>query len=82
MRKSITKVVALTLCLAMIACWIPHLAVPASAAAEYPNTHNNTGNMAADIVAVAVSQAGYCEGSLSGNPAYAGSNNYQKYGQW
>ena len=37
---------------------------------------------AADIVAVAVTQAGYCEGSLSGNPVNASSNNYQKYGQW
>ena len=82
MRKLITKVIALALCLVMIACWIPHFEIPAFAASEYPNTHVNTGNMAADIVAVAVSQAGYCEGSLSGNPAYAGSNNYQKYGQW
>ena len=38
--------------------------------------------MAADIVAVAVTQAGYCEGSLSGNPSYASTNNYQKFGQW
>ena len=30
----------------------------------------------ADIGAIAVSQAGYCEGSLSGNPSYASSNNY------
>jgi hypothetical protein len=82
MRKLITKVVTLAICLAMIACWIPQLAFPAQAASEYPNTHVNTGNMAADIVAVAVSQAGYCEGSLSGNPAYASSNDYQKYGQW
>ena len=78
MRKHISKVVALTLCLVMIASQI----TPIFAAANYPNTHVNTGNMAADIVAVAVSQAGYCEGSLSGNPAYAGSNNYQKFGQW
>lgn len=66
----------------MIACWIPEFETPASAASEYPNTHVNTGNMAADLVAVAVSQAGYCEGSLSSNPAYASSNNYQKYGLW
>ncbi|MBQ4565476.1 MAG: RICIN domain-containing protein [Oscillospiraceae bacterium] len=82
MRNRITRVVTLVLCLAMLACLLPQFEVPAFAAAEYPNTHVNTGNMAADIVAVAVSQAGYCEGSLSGNPAYAGSNNYQKYGQW
>lgn len=58
--------------------------VPAQvwAASSYPNTHVNTGDQAADIVAIAVSQAGYCEGSLSGNPSYASSNNYQKYGQW
>ena len=82
MRHSIIKVLALVLCFALLACLLPQFSLSASAAAEYPNTHVNTGNMAADIVAVAVSQAGYCEGSLSGNPAYAGSNNYQKYGQW
>lgn len=82
MHKFIQKVIALALCLSMIACWIPEFETPASAASEYPNTHVNTGNMAADLVAVAVSQAGYCEGSLSGNPAYASSNNYQKYGLW
>ena len=82
MHKFIQKVIALALCLSMIACWIPEFETPASAASEYPNTHVNTGNMAADLVAVAVSQAGYCEGSLSSNPAYANSNNYQKYGLW
>ena len=51
------------------------------AASSYPNTHVNTVDQAADIVAVAVTQAGYCEGSLSGNPSYASSNNYQKFGQ-
>ena len=80
MKKSFSRVLALTLCLAMLLCWLPQLQV--FAASSYPNTHVNTGNMAADIVAVAVTQAGYCEGSLSGNPSYASTNNYQKFGQW
>ncbi len=83
-KTLLTKSVALLSVLALIICCIPVVAAPLtiSAASEYPNTHVNTGNMAADIVAVAETQAGYCEGSLSGNPAYASSSNYQKYGLW
>lgn len=82
MQKALIKTFAWLLCFAMIACWIPQFSFPVQAASEYPNTHVNTGNMAADLVAVAVTQAGYCEGSLTGNPSYASSNNYQKYGLW
>lgn len=80
MKSVFVRAVALVLCAAMALCWIPVQQV--HAASSYPNTHTNTGNMAADIVAVAVTQAGYCEGSLSGNPSYASTNNYQKFGQW
>jgi uncharacterized repeat protein (TIGR02543 family) len=80
MKRGLKVFATWLLCAALLVCLLP--AVPASAASEYPNTHVNTGNMAADLVAVAVTQAGYCEGSLSGNPANASSNNYQKYGLW
>lgn len=80
MKTFSTRLLACILVLVMLACSVPVFTV--SAASEYPNTHVNTGNMAADIVAVAETQAGYCEGSLSGNPAYASSSNYQKYGLW
>ena len=66
MGRRLFKCVALLLCMAMLLCQLPQL--PVFAASSYPNTHVNTGNQAADIVAVAVTQAGYCEGSLSGNP--------------
>ena len=48
--------------------------------AAYENTHVNTGDQAADIVAVAMTQVGYLEGSYAGTTA--GSNNVQKYGLW
>ena len=59
--KILSKVTAIVLCSVMLLSMIPFSALAAS---SYPNTHVNTGNMAADIVAVAVTQAGYCEGSL------------------
>lgn len=43
-----------------------------TAFAAYDNTYKNTGNQRADIVQVAKTQLGYCEGS----------NNYTKYGGW
>ncbi|MBQ4566190.1 MAG: InlB B-repeat-containing protein, partial [Oscillospiraceae bacterium] len=79
MRKTLLKALSGLLVLLMLVSLCP---TNVSAASSYPNTHVNTGDQAADIVAVAVSQAGYCEGSLSGNPSYASSNNYQKFGQW
>ena len=45
--------------------------------AAYENTHTNTGNQRADIVAIAQTQVGYHEGSLDGTTS--GSNNYTKY---
>ncbi|MBQ9414485.1 MAG: InlB B-repeat-containing protein [Clostridia bacterium] len=80
MKRPFTRTIAFVAALLFVLCSFP--AVTASAATSYPNTHTNTGDQAADIVAVAMTQVGYCEGSLSGNPAYAGSNNYQKFGQW
>lgn len=57
MKKLFSRTLALALCAAMLLCCLPQL--PVFAASSYPNTHVNTGNMAADIVAVAVTQAGY-----------------------
>ena len=48
--------------------------------AAYENTHVNTGNQAEDLLAVAMTQSGYMEGSLEGT--VQGSNNYTKYGVW
>lgn len=51
---------------------------------KYENTHVNTGDQAADIVAVALTQVGYCEGNSSSqvDGTVAGSKNYTKYGAW
>jgi len=49
---------------------LPSLVIPAHAA--YENTHVNTGDQRADIIAVALTQVGYAEGA----------NNYTKYGAW
>ena len=73
MKKSLLKAFSGLLVLLLLVSLCP---LWAFAASSYPNTHVNTGDQAADIVAIAVSQAGYCEGSLSGNPSYASSNNY------
>ncbi len=84
MKQFSTRLLSLLTVAALILASMPMIVAttPVAAASEYPNTHVNTGDMAADIVAVAETQAGYCEGSLSGNPSYASSNNYQKYGVW
>ncbi len=79
MQTKTTKLIAVLASLSMLICLIPTISI-ATVSAAYENTHVNTGNMAEDIVAVAETQAGYLEGSLSGT--VAGSNNYQKYGQW
>ena len=75
-KMSILTRILAVLCTAAIA----FTCVPLSALAAYENTHVNTGDQAADIVAVAETQVGYLEGSLSGT--VAGSNNYTKYGVW
>lgn len=46
----------------------------------FENTHVNTGDMAADIVAVAKTQVGYHEGSLDG--LSTATDDYTKYGVW
>ncbi len=76
MSKITKKFTALLSVLVLILSCVPVMTVSAA----YENTHVNTGNMAADIVAVAQTQVGYLEGSLGGT--VAGSNNLQKYGQW
>ena len=53
------------------------ISVPLQASAAYENTHINTGNQRADIVAIAQTQVGYHEGSLEGTTN--GSDNYTKY---
>ncbi|MBQ9414483.1 MAG: CHAP domain-containing protein, partial [Clostridia bacterium] len=76
MKKHFAKAVAVTLGLLIILCSLPVVSVFAA----YENTHVNTGDQAADIVAVAKTQIGYHEGSLAGTTS--GSNNYTKYGVW
>lgn len=57
-------------------------ALPTTAA--YENTHRNTGNMINDLIEVAKTQIGYCEGNTASqiDGTVAGSNNYTKYGKW
>jgi len=76
MKNAFLKPIAVLLSVALMIACVPVMTVFAA----YENTHVNTGNMAADIVAVAQTQVGYLEGSLAGT--VAGSNNLQKYGQW
>ena len=54
--------------------------LPLGVFAAYENTHVNTGNGAEDIVAVALTQLGYMEGSLGGT--VQGYNDCTKYGEW
>ncbi len=75
MKKSVMRVLASVLVVAMLA-----LCLPLTAYAAYENTHVNTGDQAADIIAVAKTQIGYHEGSIGGTTN--GSNNYTKYGVW
>jgi len=74
MKRWLTLLVAACVC---VAC-LPMMTVTAA----YDNTHVNTGNMAFDIVAVAESQIGYHEGSLTGDPSQSAQDNVQKYGAW
>ena len=53
------------------------ISVPLETNAAYENTHTNTGNQRADIVAIAQTQVGYHEGSLEGTTN--GNDNYTKY---
>ncbi|MBQ4561339.1 MAG: InlB B-repeat-containing protein [Clostridia bacterium] len=54
--------------------------LPLSVFAAFENTHINTGNGAEDIIAVALTQLGYMEGSLEGT--VQGYNDCTKYGEW
>ena len=69
------KLVSLSLVLALCV-----VALPLAAAAAFENTHVNTGDMAADLIAVAQTQIGYMEGSLAGTTQ--GNNDCTKYGEW
>lgn len=71
------RILCFLLTLLMLFACIPELSLSASAAdypTTHPNTYVNTGDQRKDIVAVAVTQVGYKEGS--------GNNNYTKYGAW
>lgn len=78
MKRISARMLSMMMAVALLMTALPVMSVSAA----FDNTHTNTGNMAADIVAVAETQAGYCEGSYSGDPGSASSNNYQKYGVW
>ena len=75
MKRIFKRTVAIVSALLMLT-----MCVPMTALAKYENTHTNTGDQAADIIAVAKTQIGYLEGSYGGT--VAGSNNYTKYGVW
>ncbi|MBQ7499639.1 MAG: InlB B-repeat-containing protein, partial [Clostridia bacterium] len=76
------RIIAVILSLMMICTIIPAAGITVSAA--YENTHTNTGNQIEDLIAVAMTQRGYCEGNSSSQlgGTVAGSGNYTKYGQW
>ena len=64
------RIIALLLILALLPALLP---IQGSAAEKtYENTHENTGNQIEDLIAVALSQLGYKEGT----------NNDTKYGDW
>lgn len=69
------KIVSVLLCTAAVLALLVTVSF-----ADYENTHVNTGDMAADILAVAQTQIGYMEGSLEGT--VQGSNDCTKYGEW
>lgn len=76
MKQCVKRIVVLMAVAALLLTAMPMMMVSAA----YENTHVNTGDQAADIVAVAMTQVGYLEGSYAGTTA--GSNNVQKYGLW
>ena len=57
---------------------------PFASNGAYENTYTNTGNQIEDLIAVATTQKGYCEGNTSSQlgGTVAGSGNYTKYGKW
>lgn len=75
MKNNAKKIISFFLAVMMIASIISAGTISASAA--YENTHKNTGNQRADIVAVAQTQLGYQEGSNNNNKYGAAfGNNY------
>lgn len=69
------KAVVMFISFVMLITFFPDVSFTVNAA--YENTHINTGNQRADIVAIAQTQVGYHEGSLEGTTN--GSDNYTKY---
>lgn len=69
--KNMKKIIIILLLTAML---------PLTALAKYENTHVNTDDYLENIIAVATTQLGYKEGSLSGE--VAGHNDCTKYGAW
>lgn len=65
-RNTRSILIVIILVALILPCWT------ISVSAAYENTYTNTGNMADDIIGVALTQVGYSEGS----------NNYTKYGVW
>ncbi len=77
--KRIKRITSLFLCVIMCVTVLP---LPGFAA--YENTHTNTGNQIADLIAVANTQIGYTEGNSTSQMGgtSGGSGNYTKYGSW
>lgn len=75
LRIHLKKSFAVFISVLMILVVLPSISITVDAA--YENTHTNTGNQRADIVAIAQTQVGYHEGSLEGTTN--GSDNYTKY---
>ncbi|MBQ9414484.1 MAG: CHAP domain-containing protein [Clostridia bacterium] len=77
MKRLTIRAVAVTAALLIILCSIPVVTV----LAKWENTHVNTGNEAADVVAIARTQIGYHGGKLDGTGT--GTSSYlTKYGVW
>ena len=68
-RKAPFRILASLLCVVFL------LSAMGPSWAAYENTHQNTGNQAADLVSVALTQMGYTDGAN-------GVQEYSKYGDW
>ena len=77
--KNAKRILSLFLCIILVVG-----VLPLTAFAKYENTHTNTGNQIEDIISVATTQTGYCEGNSTSqlDGTVAGSGNYTKYGKW
>ena len=76
------RILSVFLCVLMTVSVLSVTDITGSAA--YENTHANTGNQIEDLIAVATTQIGYCEGNSASQlgGTVAGSGNYTKFGQW